>query len=156
MGIRASLTLVPSDVFAALQADPNANTPDLSETFDLGKAWFNFHLVFRGEPGPLRYIVQGDIAERLLDRNLVLEEDQAEDDGDGAHFGYISPATVRTIADILKSFPLWKVIDRLRKENPLWVRHKQSRDRLSNAFDQLVQAYVAAAAQGAALQVLIC
>jgi hypothetical protein len=156
VGLRASFTVLPADRFAALQANPNAEVPPGEEHYDIGKTWFNFHLVFRDETGPLRFIIQGDLAERPLDGNLVLEEDQGEDEGDGAYFAHVCPETVKAVAAALGAFPRWKMMDRLRKANPMWVRHKESRDRFADAFDELIRAYIAAAANGAALQVLIC
>jgi hypothetical protein len=156
MGTRASFGLVPAEVFAELQDNANAEIPYSDEHYDFGKTWFNFHLIFRDEPGPLRYIIQGDIAERPLDRNLVLEDDQEEEEADGTYFGYVSPGTVLEIAEALKGFPRWKMMERLRKVNPWWVRHKEGRDRFARAFDELNRVYTTAAAQGAALQILIC
>src|SRR5262245_52689659 len=62
MGIRASFRVVPVEAFAAVRADPNAELPSDGETFRIEKAWFNFHLIFRDEPSPLRFIIAGDLA----------------------------------------------------------------------------------------------
>ena len=63
---------------------------------------------------------------------------------------------MRAIAEELKKFPRWKMVDRLRRENPWWVRHKEGRDRFCDAFDELNRAYATAAKLGAALVIVIC
>jgi len=156
MGIRASFRIVTPEAFAACQADPAAELPRDGERFDIGKTWFNFHHIFRGEAGPLRFVIAGDVAEKPLEGNLILEESQGEDEGDCAHFGYVSPVAVKAIAEELKKFPRWKMVDRLRREQPMWVQHKDGRDRFCDAFDELNRAYATAAKLGAALQIVIC
>ena len=91
-----------------------------------------------------------------MERNIILEEDQGEDEGDGVYFARVSPETVKAIAAALRDFPRWKMMDRLRKASPLWVRHKQGRDKFSRAFDELGSGLRRCCRSGAALEVLIC
>ncbi len=156
MGIRCSLSVLPAEEFARQRADPEYAFRGETPHFSIEKTWFNFHTVFWEQPEPLKYAIQGDIAERPILRNLMLEEDQSDEDGDGVHFGYVSPEMVQKIAAALNALPNWKWMDWLRKANPWWVRHKENRDHFYWAFEELQKAYNTAAAQGAALTVIIC
>jgi hypothetical protein len=119
--------------------------------------WYNFHELFRDEPGLLRFIVQGDITEEPgLEWCLGLEVGKEADEADGTYFAYVSPTTVTAIATALQDWPRWRVFEKLRKAHPDWLRHKKDRDEFAAAYDQLVEIYRVAAKQGAALEMLVC
>ena len=125
-----SMTVLPADDFARLQADRDAVVTGDREKFDLHPLSYNFHELFRDEPGPLRFIVQGDVAERPIEWCLGLLPDQPEDDeADGTYYAHVSPPTVAAIAAAIRAFPPGEVIGRLRKSRPEWVRYKKGRRR---------------------------
>jgi hypothetical protein len=150
------MTVVPADDFARLRADRGADAPAAGEKFDLPRVWYCFHELFRGQPGPLRFAIQGDVAEHRIEWCFGLEEGQAEGDGDGTYFAHVSPEAVAGVAAELKKWPRWKVFEKLRKSHPDWLRHKQGRDEFADAYDLLVRIYETAAKQGAALMIVVC
>src|SRR5262249_257355 len=117
MGIRASFTVLPAESFARLQADPRAPVPRPEEHSDLEKPFDVFHQTFRDEKGPLRYVIQGDIANQPYEREDN-PNDLSEVEEDGTYFAYVSPETVRAIAEALAGFPRWKMMERVRKLRP--------------------------------------
>jgi hypothetical protein len=152
-----SMTVLPAEAFARLQADGDAVASQHGESFDLHPLWYNFHELFRDDPGPLRFIVQGDIPEgRSLEWCLGLEEGKEDEEADGTYFAYVSPVTVTAIATALPAWPRWRVFEKLRKAHPDWLRYKKDREEFAAAYDQLVQIYEVAAKQGAALEMLVC
>ena len=155
MSQSVSMTVLSAEEFALVQTDPQA-VPLGRERFDLHPLWYNFHELFRTEPGSLRFIIQGDLAEHAIEWCLGLQEGQAEEEGDGVYFAYVKPETVAEINATLQNWPRWKVFDRLRKAHPGWLRHKKGRDDFGAAFDQLVEIYSVAGKRGAALQILVC
>jgi len=151
----ASMTVLPAEDFARLQADRDAMLSSVCERFDLHALWYHFHELFRDEPGPLRFIVQGDVAEQQIEWCMGLLPDQPEEEGDGTYYANVSPSTVAAIAAAIRAFPPGEVIGRLRKSRPELVRSKKGRDDFSAAFDSIARAYMTAAAQGAGLRVLV-
>ncbi|QJW93763.1 hypothetical protein [Frigoriglobus tundricola] len=152
----ASMTVLPAEDFARLQADRDAPVSGDRERFDLHPLWYNFHELYRDEPGPLRFIVQGDVAERPIEWCLGVLPDQPEDEGDGTYYALVSPPTVAAIVAAIRAFPPGEVIGRLRKSRPGWVQYKKGRDDFSTAFEGIARAYAVAAAQRAGLTILVC
>lgn len=152
MGIRGSLTLVSAEYVEAKRAGKEADDLEGGESFSIEKDFGLFHEAVRDEKGPIRFLIQGDVADEPFDR-----PDDEEDMCDGTYFAHVSAETVREIDALLKKkYHRGWMIGRIRQLCPVAVQHKQGRDDLYATFDEVTRAYALAASRGMALQVLMC
>jgi hypothetical protein len=156
MGIRGSFRIVPAPAFAG-RVDPDGiRVPADGPWFDIDKAWFELHVVFRSLPEPLCFAIQGDFSNESLEGALIRGPGEEGDEGGGTYLGYVTPATASRLAQALAAFPRWKLFEDLRRQFPSLLKQKERRDYFAWVYDELQKAYAAAAEQGAGLQVLIC
>jgi hypothetical protein len=147
MGMTASFYLMPREAFERCRENPDGDHfPRGARAFDIDKAHYLFHLVFRGKPEPLNHALQGE----------VCPAGGLEAPGDDAtHLGYVSPEAVQRIAHALESISLEDVFEEA--EQLGWTRVEVSRRRYFELnWQSFIEAYRTAAQEGCALAVLMC
>ncbi len=150
MGVTAGLWIVPAEEFATRTGDAvQPRLPKGGMWFDLDKAWSAFDDVFQKMPPPLDRIISGDIwPEGRLD------EDNGRDDA--TWLGFVSPATVSEIARLLDQMEPGEMVEMIRRAGYPKAQDNRGREMFIDFFEELRQAYRAAAQDGAGLGVLLC
>jgi hypothetical protein len=140
MGMTAGLWLVPAEEFAGV-GRPRLHSD--GPWFDLDKAWREFDQVFRDLPPPLNRAIGGDI------------RPEEEDPADATSLSFVSPSIVTQIARALDRIEPADMVGRIaeRAERALG---ESDRRYFADYYEQLREAYRAAAATGAGLGVLLC
>lgn len=148
MSIRPAFTIIPATTYDGRRAGLEVPGPDAADSVWIPNHVWTFHEAVRGESGPIRFLIQGEETEESFDR--LADEDY---EGDGCYFGTNSPETVQAIAAALRTkYHRGWMVGRIREFAPHFVRHKTERDRVYEAFDEVVRIYTLAAARGAAVQ----
>jgi hypothetical protein len=150
MGVTAGLWIVPAEEFVSRDGGKvNPQLPKGGTWFSLDEAWAEFDDVLREFPSPLDRTIGGDVWPEGS-----LYEDSDRDDA--TWLGFVSPPTVAEIAKALERIEPGKVIELIGAAGCRKVRGDFGRRYYAEYFEQLREAYRAAAAAGAGLGVLLC
>ena len=111
MGMQASLTLISPKAYAALVKDHDADVSLDGVSYDIDKAWTDFHEAFSQLGGTLKYAIEGKHR----------PYGGFEENDDGMADGFVSAAVVARIAEELAKVPFKQlfslIADRYRKLN---------------------------------------
>jgi len=144
MGVRATLTEIPSDLFEQVIAGREPTFPD-QPSHSIDKAWTDFHAVFKVKGPPLSFAIAGDHLYSLSPHRL-------DDFCDGNHeyyIGFVSPRLVREVADVLSTLT---ETDYKRSESELFGNDHGYGETF---FPVLKAAYTEAAARKNSLMIVI-
>jgi Domain of unknown function (DUF1877) len=146
MGMRASITLISPQTYSAIVKDPqNADVSLEGESYDIDKAWSEFHEVFKTLGAPLKYAIEGEFCP-----NGNFEENDT-----GGNDGFVSVALAARISKELAKLPFKKVSDGVReswRQNELDYPDDED-EYLGCHYATLQKAYAAAADQKMAVYI---
>lgn len=148
MGMRASLTLISPKVYSAIVKDPDADVPLDGKSFDIDKAWSDFHDVFMLLGDPLKFAIEGEFC----------PYGNFEENDTGMNDGFVSATLAARIAQELVELPFKKISDGVREscsKNRLDYADDLD-DYLSAHFATLKEAYAEAAKKKMAVHIGIC
>ncbi|MGE3809143.1 MAG: DUF1877 family protein [Gemmataceae bacterium] len=146
MGVNAGLYVIPARKFATAQQKVSWDRYRWNKCrpwFDIDKAWSQFDDVLKGRSDALRYVIKGDVR---IARNEP-------------GFNFVSPPVVGQITRELAAIPITEVFAAIeRTSGRTWTaaQRKVEQGYYERFYEELCKAYQEAAAQGAALGVLLC
>ncbi len=148
MGMQASLTLISPKAYAALVKDHDADVSLDGVSYDIDKAWADFHEAFSQLGGTLKYAIEGKHC----------PYGGFEENDDGMADGFVSAAVAARIAEELAKVPFKQLLsliaDRYRKRNLDLPDGEETY--LRAHFATLKKAYAAAAKKNMAVHIGIC
>lgn len=167
MGLIACMKVVPAEAFNRHKKDLTKLDGAAKEpSFNLDKAWLEFHTALREGPKPLCLMISGDSpAYGKLEGGLVraagavpltdeeLEDESLDEEQDDFYLGYASPGLVKKVVEALPKLSEEKLFAAIKAAG--WPCRKGDQKYYRFALVEMRKAYRAAAKNGDALEILI-
>jgi hypothetical protein len=167
MGLVATMKVLPAAAFRRHKKDlTKLKNGTEGPSFELDKAWLEFHTALRKKPKPLSLAISGDSpAYGKVEGGLVraadarpltdeeLEDESLDEEQDDFYLGYASPGLVTKLEKALAKLSEEDLFAAIKTAG--WPCRKGDQKYYRFALDAMRKAYRAAAKKGDALEILI-